>query len=112
MGGSDPPHVVDRTAHMWLLPAAVAILRALPYLYALRASAPAGEEFVPVGYVPKDLVQYLAFARQATEAGRWLFDNPFTTDPQSGRFVCPLFSLQGVVSALTGAPLHVVFELS
>lgn len=65
-----------------------------------------------VGYNPPDWLQYLAIVRQVPDRGAFLFHNPFTTEPQSGRFVLLYHWLMGAVSAVTGWDPGQVLEAS
>jgi hypothetical protein len=96
---------------LWLAPAIAAVLRALPWAVTVGgAPTPAGV-LPPIGYNPKDWLQYVAFIREAA-AGRWLVANPFTTAPQDGRYLPVFFDVLGTVSRWTGASPFVVLELS
>jgi len=106
-------HPRDRapTAY-WLIPAVVVFLRILPYLYALSLDPAPGAAVLQVGYLPKDFLAYLAFTRQAIEAPSLFFYDPFTTDPQTARFIFPFFWLLGRLSALTGATPTLLLEVA
>lgn len=106
MGERDRPPVV-----YWLLPTIVVVLRALPFLHALSLEPAPGTAVLQVGYLPKDFLTYLAFARQAAEDASLLFYDPFTTEPHSPRFILPFFWLLGRLSACTGAPPTLLLEL-
>ncbi len=102
----------------WLIPAAVAALRMLPAVSLYAAPAPAGQRFTGVSYLPKDFLQYAAFIRQSAVDGAFFFYDPFTTDPQSSRFVLVFHWLVGVVArvaeispidALEGSRIPLVF---
>jgi hypothetical protein len=97
-----PPEPKGPPAAYWLIPLAVALLRALPDLATQVLPAPAGSVYPGVGYNPIDSFAYLGFIRQAAETGDWLLFNPHTTLPQDGRYFLPLFSLLGWVCRLTG----------
>jgi hypothetical protein len=100
-------------ACLCVLPLCVVLLRTLPFLAVTRfAPRDAAVEYIPLGYNPKDLLSYIAFQRQLAEDGRWIWANPFTTEPQSGRFVLGLHALLGAVSRSTGLDSFVVLELS
>ena len=61
------------------MPAAIAVLRSIPYLWTYLAQLPAGKAAVHVGYIPRDFLSYVAFIRQAAESGSPFFFDPFTT---------------------------------
>ena len=96
----------------WLVPLAVCVLRGLPFLVTQTAPPGPGEAWMPIGYIPKDFLQYVAMLRQVPDQHRWLFVNPFTTTPQDGRFVLPFFALLGAVSRVTGLDPFWTLELS
>ncbi len=83
-----------------------ALLTLLPYL-AGNSLAPAGTRFM--WFIGNNLDQnsYMAWIKQGAE-GRILFEDKFTTEPQSGLFFFPFFLILGLISRLTGAaPLFV-----
>jgi hypothetical protein len=84
----------------WLIPTVVAGLRMLPRISLGSAPAPEGKTFLGVSYLPKDFLQYAAFIRQVAEDGSFFFYDPFTTDPQSSRFVLLFHWLVGVVARI------------
>ena len=86
----------------WLIPTVVAGLRMLPRLSLGWAPAPEGKTFLGVSYLPKDFLQYAAFIRQVADDGSFLFYDPFTTDPQSSRFVLLFHWLVGAVARFGG----------
>jgi hypothetical protein len=96
---------------LWLAPALVAVLRGLPWAATLVGAPTAAGVLPPIGYNPKDWLQYVAFIREAA-AGAWALANPFTTAPQDGRYVPLFFDLLGVISRWTGASPFTVLELS
>ncbi|MDG2304093.1 MAG: hypothetical protein P8R42_05460 [Candidatus Binatia bacterium] len=106
MGERDRPPVI-----YWLLPTILVVLRALPFLHALSLEPDPGVVVLQVGYLPKDFLTYLAFARQAAEDPSLLFHNPFTTEPHTARFILPFFWLLGRLSAWTGVPSTLLLEL-
>lgn len=90
--------------------AVVAALRAVPYLAVRLLGDPA--QMVPVGYEPRDFLQYVAFLQSP---GRWhhlLMANPFTTDPQDGRFIALGLGLLAEVRSLTGIDAFLLLELA
>jgi len=83
-----------------------ALLTLLPYL-AGHAVAPQGARFM--WFIGNNLDQnsYMAWIKQGAE-GRLLFEDKFTTEPQSGLFFFPFFLILGWICRLTGAaPLFV-----
>jgi hypothetical protein len=97
---------------VWAMALGVAALRALPFLDLLRARAPRGYVYLPIGYIPKDWLAYLALIRQPADTGRLLLANPFTTEPQEGRFVLLFHQVLGAVHAATGIDPFWLLELS
>jgi hypothetical protein len=98
--------------HYWLIPLTVAAVRAIPFLLS-RLTAPwPGFSLPPIGYNPTDWFAYVAFIRQAAETGNWLLVDPFTTLPQAGHFLLPLFSALGWWCRWTGADPFWTLELS
>src|SRR5262245_1269042 len=63
---------------LWLAPALVGVLRALPWAVTLGAAPTSAGVLPPIGYNPKDWLAYVAFMREAAAGGRALA-NPFTT---------------------------------
>lgn len=104
--GRQPP------ATFWLLPAGIALLRALPYLRSLTLQPAAGETVLRVGYLPQDFLSYVAFIRQVSERGQFLLHDPFTTQLHSPRFVLIFHWLLGIVAGWTGVDPTTVLELS
>ncbi|MFO1498712.1 MAG: hypothetical protein U1G07_10015 [Verrucomicrobiota bacterium] len=108
---SDRSPVERPPGWFWLLPLGVSLLRTLPYLWLQMGAPPPGQAYLKLGYLPKDFLCYLAFMRQVGDGGAAVFLNPFTTDPQSPRFVLLLHWLLGVVASVTGH-LEAVLEFS
>ncbi|MCO6457185.1 MAG: hypothetical protein J5I93_17960 [Pirellulaceae bacterium] len=96
----------------WLLPGAVALLRAIPFLWTRLAPSGPDQAMLPVGYMPPDLMSYVAFIRQAAERGSVLLQDPYSTAEQSGRFILLLHWLLGQVCRVTGWAPELVLELS
>lgn len=94
----------------WILPLVISGLRGLPYALTHLLAPPAGRDYLKLGYIPKDFLQYQSFIRQAGESGSWILANPFTTDPQSGTFFVPFFGALGFVSKLSSIDPMLVFE--
>jgi hypothetical protein len=94
------------------VPLVVCVLRGLPFLVTQLPAPSLGEAWLPVAYIPKDFMQYVAMVRQVPDQHRLLFVNPFTTSPQDGRFALPFFALLGGVSWLTRLDPFWTLELS
>lgn len=99
-------------AAYWLLPLAVVLLRAVPFLATRLASPPPGAVFPPLGYNPIDGFAYVGFIRQAAATGDWLLFNPHTLLPQDGRYFLPVFSALGWVCRWTGLDPFLALELA
>lgn len=99
-------------ASLWLGVAAVAALRALPWLATLSAPPTENGVLPPIGYNPKDWLAYVAFVREAATHGGLFLANPFTTEPQDGRYLLLLQWGLGRVVALTRANPFTVLELA
>ncbi|MCX8108154.1 MAG: hypothetical protein N3G20_05050 [Verrucomicrobiae bacterium] len=96
----------------WLIPAAVAVLRLIPFCLTRLLEPPEGKVLPAVGYNPIDWFAYVAFTRQAAETGHWLLSNPYAPLPQDGRFIMPLFGLIGHIARWTGMDVFWALELS
>ncbi len=97
---------------VWAMALGVALLRALPFLQLIATRPPRGYAYLPVGYIPKDWLQYVALIRQPADTGRLLLANPFTTEPQEGRFVLLFHQALGVLHLATGIDPFWLLELS
>src|ERR1051326_8100656 len=86
----------------WLVPFLVVGLRSIPFLLTRIAETAGGAFFPPIGYNPIDSFAYVAFIRQSAETGHWLLNGPYTTLPQQGHFILPLFAFLGHWSRWTG----------
>lgn len=96
----------------WLLPLLVCVLRGLPFLLTQQADPNPTEAWIPIGYIPKDFLAYVALLRQVPDQHRFLFVNPFTTEPQDGRFFMLFFLVLGWISRATGFDPFWTLELS
>lgn len=96
----------------WLLPLLVCVLRGLPFLMTQQADPSPTEAWIPTGYIPKDFLAYVALLRQVPDQHRALFVNPFTTEPQEGRFIMLFFLALGWISRVTGLDPFWTLELS
>lgn len=88
----------------------IAVARGLPYLVA-RYDQPLDPNvgFLPIGYNPPDFSAYLAFIRQGFSLG---LVNPYTLDPQDGRFILLYHQILGLVRSLTEIESFTLLELS
>ncbi|MBL8047855.1 MAG: hypothetical protein JNJ45_04155 [Chthonomonas sp.] len=76
---------------------AITLIALLPAMIGFTSGRP----YLGVQTNTDDHMVYAAWMRQAAE-GRFLFENRFTTDPQSGQFFHVYFLILGWVSALVG----------
>jgi hypothetical protein len=97
---------------LWAIPTGIAALRCLPWLASHLLEPRANEALLHMGFIPKDTLQYLAFAREAGENASLFVANPFTVEPQAGRFLLPLTAVIGWLAAATGVPAIAWLELS
>ncbi len=97
--------------HVWFAFGIAAVLRMLPFLLT-QLSHPPTVDYFPMGYLPKDWLAYVACIRETAHTGHIAFDNPFTTDLQSGRFILLFHWLLGQISALTHLDPFYVLEFS
>lgn len=97
---------------VWAMALGVAVLRALPFLQQLVTRPPPGFASLPIGYIPKDWLAYVALIRQPRDTGRLLLANPFTTEPQEGRFVLLFHQALGALHLVTGIDPFWLLELS
>lgn len=96
---------------VWLVALSVAALRSLPFLRALLIDMGTDALRLPIGYVPKDWLQYAALLRHSDQGPLFLI-NPFTTEPQGGHFILLYHQLLGSLHQLTGVDVFWLLELS
>ena len=87
---------------LWTIPIGIAALRSLPWLGTYLVEPGADQTLLHLGFIPKDMLQYLAFARDAGEGQTLFVANPFTTEPQDSRFLLPLFAAVGWLASASG----------
>jgi hypothetical protein len=97
---------------VWAMALGAGLLRAAPFAQLLARQPPQGFAYLPIGYIPKDWLAYVALIRQPGDTGRLLLANPFTTEPQDGRFVLLFHQLLGAVHLATGIDPFWLLELS
>ena len=98
-------------ATVLLLALLVPLSTLIPVWQAYQIESPPEKNFLGFRYMPGDHYQYAAFARQAREDSSLLMRDPFTTEPQKGRFVLLYFWMIGRFAALTGLSITAVWEL-
>jgi hypothetical protein len=98
----------------WRLPLltglALAIVTAVPYLYAYAAQVP-GHVFMGFFYLGDDANTYLAKMRQGWE-GSWAWQNRYTTESSPTAYLFMFWIVLGHLAALLNLPLIVVFHLA
>jgi hypothetical protein len=95
-----------------LIPVGVALLGWLPRLWLKIVQPPEGAEFFGNAHLPMDFLAYEAFIRQASIGGSFLLSNPFTTEPQSARFILVFHWLLGQFAAITNLSPNAVLEIA
>ncbi len=107
------PRVGSRFSE-WRLPlilgAALAVLTAIPYLYAY-AVQPQGHVFVGFFYLWDDATTYIAKMRQGWE-GSWAWQNRYTTETSPTAYLFMFWIVLGHLAAVTHLPLLLVFHLA
>jgi hypothetical protein len=101
---------IPRAELRWAAGFAALVMAAtcLPYLYGI-AITPPGLRYMGFLGNPDESNVYMGWMRQAME-GHWLFRDPFTTEPQPGRFLNVFFLALGLVArallpVAAGAPV-------
>ena len=100
--------------HIWIAALVATALRQIPVLFNLTAHASSGDRmWLPLGYIPKDWLAYTALIHQPAWTGRWfaLF-NPFTSEPQTGRFIFLFHQSLATIHAATGVDAFWLLEIS
>jgi len=94
---------------LWVLLLALApgLLNLLPALRGSLGAVPPARVFVGFEHMVADHTQYLALARATERSGAIAVEDPFVTDPQSGRFVLLFVAAVGWCARLTGVDLVV-----
>jgi hypothetical protein len=89
---------IPRAELRWAAGFAALVMAAtcLPYLYGI-AITPPGLRYMGFLGNPDESNVYMGWMRQAME-GHWLFRDPFTTEPQPGRFLNVFFLALGLVA--------------
>jgi hypothetical protein len=97
---------------VWGAAGAASLLHALPFLRTRLGEAAPGHVWIGVPYQAKDWLAYLAFIREQPRVGEALLANPFTTEPQAGRFVLLMHHALAFVHRITGADPGWLLELT
>jgi hypothetical protein len=111
MADKNPNESSSPPWHVWFAFLIVAVLRMLPFL-STRLSHDPRVGYLPLGYLPKDFLAYVSIIRETSHTGSILFENPFTIEPQSGRFILLFHALLGQISAWTHLDPFWTLELS
>jgi hypothetical protein len=90
--------------------AVLAIVTAIPYLYAYAVQQP-GHVFVGFFYLGDDASTYLAKMRLGLE-GSWAWQNRYTTEANPTAYLFMFWIVLGHLAGLTNLPLIVVFHLA
>ncbi len=93
----------------WIIAGVTMLITLIPYL--IGASLADGRVFMWLGYNLDDSCVYLSWMRQAAN-GAYRALNLFTTEPQHGTTLNPLFLVMGRFAGVTGLPLLAVYHLS
>jgi len=106
---SGPDSTLDRRQSRvaWLIAGMTILTTMVPYL--IGNSMADGRRFMWLGYNLDDSCQYLSWMKQAAE-GSYRALNMFTTDPQHGMALNPLFLVLGKVAGATHLPLIAVYH--
>jgi len=91
----------------WLIAGLAVLTTMIPYL--IGNSMADGRRFMWLGYNLDDSCQYLSWMKQSAE-GSYRALNMFTTDPQHGMALNPLFLVLGKVAGATHLPLIAVYH--
>src|SRR5690348_14402956 len=93
-----------------LLGLALAVITAIPYVYAYAVQPP-GHVFVGFFYLWDDATTYIAKMREGWE-GAWAWTNRYTTESSPSAYLFMFWIVLGHISGVTGLPLLVVFHLA
>src|SRR5687768_18323267 len=90
----------------WLLVLLIAVLVPLlsmiPTWNGYVAERPPEKIFMGFRFMADDHFQYAGFISRSAEEGKLFTENPFTTEPQKGRFVLLYMWMVGQIARLTG----------
>ena len=104
-GWTIPPPAIIALAIM------VSLLSLVPTWQGYGAASPPDRTFMGFRYMSEDHFQYAAFVRQARDSGSPFMRNPFTAEPQAGRYVLLYFWVVGMVCRATGASVTTAWEI-
>lgn len=99
--------------HIWLVPLICSVLTSLPFVLSLvlEAVRPLPDfMWFPIGYNPKDFLQYAALIREAPLFP--IFHNPFTTEPHEPRIILLYLWVLGLFYRATGIEPLLLLEAS
>ncbi|HLK59350.1 MAG TPA: hypothetical protein VKU00_22510, partial [Chthonomonadaceae bacterium] len=108
---TEAPTTAAKSGRRWALLVAIGflLLTVIPYLVGLSFAF--DRRFMWLGYNLDDSCVYLSWMRQAAD-GSFHALNLFTTEPQHGMALNPLFLVLGRFASLTGLPLLAVYHLA
>lgn len=104
---SDEDTLRRQSVWAWLIAVGAVFSTLIPYL--IGASMANGRQFMWLGYNLDDSCQYLSWMRQSAE-GAFQALNMFTTDPQHGMALNPLFLVLGRIAGWLHLPLIAVYH--
>jgi hypothetical protein len=96
----------------WMIPFGVALIGLFPRLWQMIVPPAPGSTYMGQPYLPMDFLVYEAFIRQVASNGNFFLWNPFTTEPQSARFILPFHWILGQLSALFQLSPSVTLEVA
>lgn len=100
----------------WLLVLLIAVLVPLlsmiPTWNGYVAERPPEKIFMGFRFMADDHFQYAGFISQSADEGKLFTENPFTTEPQKGRFVLLYMWMVGQIARLTGWGISWSWEFS
>src|SRR5437868_3820885 len=110
VGTAERPSLLSEWRLPLLLGFALAVVTAIPYLYAYGVQ-PSGRVFVGFFYLWDDATTYLAKMREGWE-GAWAWQNRYTTESSPTAYLFLFWILLGHVAGITHLPLIAVFHLA
>lgn len=96
---------------VFLIAALVPLLNVIPTIDGYVQQSPPERVFLGFRTMAGDHYQYGSMVRQASDEGRFLLENRYTTEPQRPGYVLLFFWLLGVICRVTGLALPLVWEL-
>jgi hypothetical protein len=98
---------------VWIAAFLLALLRSFPFWKIfLLSQNPEKNKYLLLSYIPKDWLAYVSLVQQPIALQGWFLSNPFTTDPQDGRFILLYHHLLNWIHKITGMDPFWIVELS